>query len=200
MGELASAVSNTKHPGFSAVSLPNADFIRQVQTARFALQPVQRIDQRTVAGAACRVRRSIGFQRGNPPRRLLPGGDAVIQGDDLRFGEVAAADTEAFGQTDVRNLADLIAHGLADETVTEHRIEAAEDAIHRDRVAALFEIEVAADVVHQNEPPAHDGIQVCDRLAQVTWVWQWPLSTGMLMRNAPSIAASQIRSCIPFAS
>ena len=93
-------------------------------------------------------------------RGVLRRGAALVEAGDLRLCQIGAADAHLLGKADVFHLVHAVAHGLADKAVTEHGVLAAEDAVHRDRVAALLKIEVAADVIDQHDPSRQERVEI----------------------------------------
>ena len=69
----------------------------------------------------------------------------------LRTGQIGRAHSQSLCHPDIGNLRHRKSHGIADKGVTEHRIGKAQDPVHENRIAALFKIQIPADIIHQDE-------------------------------------------------
>ena len=115
------------------------------------LQAVKSGDQVAVAGAA-------GFYFFYSVGKLyhFPGlgnrsAGVAIKGTDFYLADVGAANTKGGSLCDIGNLFYLVVHHVADIGIHKNRIHCCQDAIHLYGVAAIFEIQIAANVVYHNE-------------------------------------------------
>ena len=167
-GKALRAAADAETAGLPAVILPDADRIVKGQAAIVRLQLVERVQQRPVAGAAGCIRADIPAQRLHATRRPLvcDGRCRFVERGDRRGRKICAADAERLRHRDVGDVLRLISHGPADEAVAEHRILAGEYPVHFDRVAAFLKVQIAADVVDQDEIPVDQRVQMRDRRVQ----------------------------------
>ena len=75
----------------------------------------------------------------------------AIEGVDFGLADVGAANAKGSSLCNVGDFFWQIVHHVADVGINKNRINCCKDAIHISGVAAIFEIQIAANVVYHNE-------------------------------------------------
>ena len=75
----------------------------------------------------------------------------AIEGTDFCLADVGAANTKGGSLCNVRNFFWLIIHHVADIGIHKNRIHCCQNAVHLYGVAAVFEIQIAANIIYHDE-------------------------------------------------